>query len=271
MVVLLEKIIITGKITTLTGLKIGSTPTEIVIGGLDNQVIKDHKGRPYIPGSSVKGKMRSLLERSKGFFVEGKVIQQDPNVRIHMCNEPDCPICTIFGRTNGEKRLAVFHNSSKDLPKVTISNASPTRLKVRDALLVEESIPEDVRDRQELGWTEVKYENVIDRITSAATPRQMERVPPGAEFKFNMVYDVYDRNDRENLKILFEGMQLLEDDYLGGSGSRGYGRVEFKDLKLYRNTSEDYMNGNTDISEKAPMFESDSPADVQRHLLGYQW
>ena len=271
MVVLLEKIIITGKIATVTGLKIGSTPTEIVIGGLDNHVIKDHKGRPYIPGSSVKGKMRSLLERSMGLFVEGKVIQQDARIRIHMCNDPNCPICNIFGRTNGEKELAVFHNPPINLPKVMISNASPTRLKVRDALLIEESIPEDVRDRQELGWTEVKYENVIDRITSAATPRQMERVPPEAEFKFNMVYDIYDPNDRENLKVLFEGMQLLQDDYLGGSGSRGYGRVEFKDLTLYRNTSEDYKNGNTDTSEKAPMFESDSPASVQRQLMGYQW
>ena len=130
-----------------------------------------------------------------------------------------------------------------------------------------------MKESQELGWTEVKWENVIDRVTSGATPRQMERVPPEAEFGFNMVYDVYDPKDREHLSVVFEGMQLLEDDYLGGSGSRGYGQIKFKNLRLYRNTSEDYRTGNTNIEEKEMIFEQefDSPADVQKKLIGNQW
>jgi CRISPR-associated protein Csm3 len=92
---------------------------------------------------------------------------------------------------------------------------------------------ESLKARTDLPYTEVKWEAVLDVITSAATPRQMERVPAGALFGIDMVFDMYDAHDRDQcLKIVFEGLRLVEDDYLGGSGSRGYGRVVFHNLQV---------------------------------------
>lgn len=250
-----EKIVVKGTIETITGLHIGGSPTALDIGGVDNAVIKDHKGRPYIPGSSIKGKIRSLVEKTMGLASdENRVWVVKPRVSIHMCDNPDCPVCNVFGRNNGNQEKISGET-------IDIKNTSPTRLLVRDAPLVTESIPENVRNQLDLEWTEVKYENVIDRITSAANPRQMERVPPEAEFSFSLVYDILEDRDRENLKYVFQGIQLLEDDYLGGSGTRGYGRVKFKDLKIYRNTVKDYETGNVSTN-KEPTITCESPQSL---------
>ncbi|MBC7128909.1 MAG: type III-A CRISPR-associated RAMP protein Csm3 [Thermoplasmatales archaeon] len=227
---LLGKIIIRGKIKAETGLAIGSGGGKMEIGGVDNPVIKDAFGKPYIPGSSLKGKMRSLLEKASG---------KKPNVslgkaRIHICENKEeyqkCIVCKIFGLP-GEKDFS-----------------EPTRLIVRDAFLIEDSITDEMRKNMDFKYTEVKSENVIDRITSAANPRQMERVPAGAEFDFEMIYNVFSEEDKNNLKDVFKGMELLEHDYLGSSGSRGYGKVRFEGIKVYWCSKEDYEKGK--IEEK---------------------
>jgi len=247
----LGKIIVKGKIKTLTGLHIGGTKGSIEIGGVDNSVIKDEEGKPYIPGSSLKGKLRSLLEQYYDYLSDKKLTvikesekdektsEEEKNViRIHLCNEINCPICVIFGRNSGEHKLA-----DPERTPFIISNVTPTRLYVRDAFLIEESI-KPIQENLELQWTEVKFENSIDRITSAANPRQTERVPRGAEFCFELVYNVLREKDKELFSKVLTAMKLLEDDYLGGSGSRGYGKIMFKDLAVYWKSREEYETGN---------------------------
>ena len=232
---LIGKVIITGTIEAKTGIRIGGPTVGLDIGGVDNVVIKDPKGIPYIPGSSLKGKMRSLLEKAEG--KELVEVSKKPLIRIHKCKDKEkiCEICKIFGLPSEEEF------------------AEPTRLIVRDSSLIKESLPEDVRKNLDLEWTEVKWENVIDRITSAANPRQMERVPAGAKFSFEAIYNVLTEEDKDNLEHIFRAMEFLEDDYLGGQGSRGYGKVKFTDLDVYWNSKSDYEKGKVDITAKTPI------------------
>jgi len=245
------KVVITGKIRVETGLSIGGATVGLDIGGVDNPIIKDAEGKPYIPGSSLKGKMRSLLEKANGLATDDKRIWVVQNViSIHMCNEPDCTVCNIFGRTTRDK----LHSSpsGKEI-KIDKENVTPTRLIVRDAALSEDGVKK-LRDmKTDLEFTEVKWENVIDRITSAANPRQMERVPEGAEFELGMIYNVFNESDKSNLKEVFKAMELVEHDYLGGSGTRGYGKVKFEDMGVYWNSKADYENGEVDIEKKTPI------------------
>ena len=82
------------------------------------------------------------------------------------------------------------------------------------------------------GATEVKFENSIFRATAVANPRQIERVVRGAVFPLQLIYEVEDEEKMiSDFKILKEGFELLEYDYLGGNGSRGYGRVKIADLE----------------------------------------
>ena len=118
--------------------------------------------------------------------------------------------------------------------------------------------------RTDLPYTEVKWENVIDRITSAANPRQMERVPAGAEFEFGMIYNVFSEGDKSNLKEVFKSLELLEHDYLGGSGSRGYGRVKFEDIKVYWNSKADYESG--DVMKTPINGEYKTPASIVKNF-----
>ncbi len=209
---------IDGIVEVITGLHIGGSTSTIEIGGNDNPVIKNPITKePYIPGSSIKGKMRSLLEWRLGMLVT------DPTSRgygeVHKwCKNPQCPICVIFGTSAEEAGLG------------------PTRLTVRDATF-EESYLVEMR-RRKPGWTpmdltEDKYENSINRITARANPRPLERVLPGARFKFSMRYKVFENgddgaNDEELFKYVLEGLKLIEADALGGAGSRGCGQVVFK-------------------------------------------
>jgi len=256
-----KKIFIKGFIKAETGLRVGGSKETMEIGGVDLSVIKLPNGLPYIPGSSIKGKMRCLLERSmfdlepvKEFFKRrqsGENVENlineflKPNnwrnvgtrnnpIIIHTCNEEDCPICLIFGR-----------------PAEAGIN-QPTRLFVRDAhLIVGEKELEEIKN--EIGfsldiepfekvypdlskmrvYTEIKTENVIDRLTSAANPRKIERVPAGVVFEFELIYNVFDGDDEKLFEeIVLKGLRLLEDDYIGGMGSRGYGKIKF--VKLYK-------------------------------------
>jgi len=213
--------IIKGKIILKTGLHIGGSAETIEIGGMDNPVIKNPlTGEPYIPGSSVKGKMRSLLEWKTG-NISGN---GDPH---QWCNKRDCPICRIFGTSSDKAEIG------------------PTRLIVRDAFLSEES-RENVKNQGRL-LTEEKYENTINRITARANPRSIERVPAGISFEFEMVYRIFDidnvqKTDGDLYNYVLHGLKFIEQDTLGGSGSRGCGQVEFIDLTDEKGNSIDLNN-----------------------------
>ncbi len=197
---LVKKIIYTGTITLKTGLHIGGTNAALNIGGPDDFVVRNPISNiPYIPGSSLKGKMRALVEIAKGIVGPDGKASNDPN----SCSGK------LFGVATGK------------------DNNRPSRLIVRDAEL-DLSKPE-MFDNTDLPYTESKTEVAIDRITAKAMPRTFERVPAGARFKLNMVLNIFEGEDENELKnILFLALQLLEDDYLGGHGSRGYGQVEIK-------------------------------------------
>jgi len=226
-------IIIRGKIRCETGLHIGGNKDIFEIGGIDAPVIRDPITRlPYIPGSSLKGRMRFLLE-----WETGKI---DTEGDIHNCGSEDdaksCPVCRVFGI------------SAADNLKV-----GPTRLIVRDAHPTEETVDKWKELDTGLLYTEWKKENYINRITSRANPRDMERVPRGSEFNFEMVYGIYDmddggKTDLEFLRCLQIAMKLLEDSYLGGSGSRGYGKVKFECEEVLFKSREDYIQGEEGIT-----------------------
>ena len=221
------KIFIIGEIEAVTGLHIGGSAGELDIGGVDNPVIRNPLTRePYIPGSSLRGKMRSLLDR-----YEGRELNQSiGHVRIHQCktfdNYKNCPICPVFGIAANRP----------------FEGLMPTRLIVRDVLLTAETRERFDEIDTDMPYTEVKTEVAIDRITSAANPRPNERVPAEATFgPLEMVYSLYtlDSDSAEGVDreiSLFDavltGMELLEDDYLGGSGSRGSGKIAFRDLQM---------------------------------------
>lgn len=211
---LLGKIKISGTLECLTGLHIGASKENMEIGAIDLPVVRDPITRePYIPGSSLKGKMRSLLEKALTISPNREIGR---DVKIHVCDDAtkaiECPVCRVFGSTgkDGGKNF-------------------PARLIVRDLKLTDESREELANIDTGLQYTEWKFENAIDRITSAANPRQIERVPRGAEFIFELIYNVEDTSqvdqDLKNLKL---AMDLIEMDALGGHGSRGYGKVKFK-------------------------------------------
>lgn len=220
------KYIITADIELKTGLHIGGTEEGFDIGGIDNPVIKDKvSSLPYIPGSSLKGKIRSLLEWAY-FTPDNKVIRIEKNPKTNLwegnlCNDPSHPIAIVFG-------VPAENHQQKDAEKVP----GPTRLTARDAYPDEDQIKKWENAMGDNIYTEAKTENAIDRLTSAANPRSMERVPAGSVFKAEFIYDVYKKDDVSNLKLLFEGMMLLEDSYLGGGGTRGSGNVEFAKIQI---------------------------------------
>jgi len=245
------KLFINGKIKVLTGLYIGASKTDAAIGDIDNCVIKTSEGIPYIPGSSLKGKIRSLLEKSildeivkeespEKENLQGKNNSKDNSVNaknklnLCTCGSENCKICVIFG-SSADKRS---------------NEAGPTRLIVRDCHLTEETRrkmenKEGEFKELELNYTESKWENVIDRLTSRAEhPRQTERVPAGAEFDFQIVFNLLEKQDIDRFFYFISGLNLLQDDYLGGNGSRGYGRIEFSSFQVGAKTISDYEGKN---------------------------
>ena len=195
------KIQITGTIELVTGTHIGGSSAFAAIGAVDSPVIKDARtGLPIIPGSSLKGKMRTLLAKKYNgdCFVE-------PN------EDAEC-IIRLFGASKGEKGI---------IPR--------GRLLFSDMILCnrDELYQGGVRS-----LTEVKFENSINRLTAVANPRQIERVIRGSKFPLDIIYEVTEQeNILEDMRVLAEGMKLLEYDYIGGSGSRGYGKVKFRELQ----------------------------------------
>ncbi len=201
---LIKKIIYTGTITLKTGLHIGGTNAALNIGGPDKFVVRNPINNvPYIPGSSLKGKMRALVELSKG------CVSVNNKGEARASEDPDSISGRLFGVATGK------------------SNNRPSRLIVRDAEL-DLSEPE-LFANTDLPYTESKTEVAIDRVTAKANTRTLERVPAGAKFKLNMVLNIFEDEDEMQLKeTLNLALRLLQDDYLGGHGSRGYGQVSIE-------------------------------------------
>jgi len=205
---------IKGKILLKSGLHIGAGDTQMHIGGTDAPVIKHpHTLEPYIPGSSLKGKVRALLELKEGYV--GKTDGKPYSTRV-LSGLDD------RSRTHCENLLKLFGTSGDD----DGSELGPTRVSFADATLSEESRSDLTNNRWPM--TEVKAENTINRIKGTAEhPRFIERVVPGLKFDFSISLKHFE-GDEGIEELLREGLSLLEKDSLGGSGSRGYGRIEFE-------------------------------------------
>jgi len=197
------KILIKCKMTVLTGMHIGGSSAFSAIGAVDSPVIRDSfSGEPMLPGSSLKGKMRTLLAKA----IKNHYITQEP------AKDPE-EIKRLFG-TAGDNR-------QQEWPKAA-------RLQFYDAFLVN---ADTLKNRS--GMTEVKFENTINRLTAIANPRQIERVVRGSEFAINLVYDMEDTDSlKSDFTNIARGLKLLSMDYLGGHGSRGYGKVGFSDFEV---------------------------------------
>lgn len=208
---------IKAKLVLQTGLHIGAGDSEMHIGGIDNSVIKHPLTQsPYIPGSSLKGKIRTLLEWRSG------AVQNNPLTLKDVSKNPEevKNILRLFGISGDTK------NSEQEVAEIGVS-----RLAFWDCAL-NEAWEKAIRDDNQL-LTEAKSENTIDRITSTAgNPRQTERVPAGAEFDFKLTLRQFEGDKPELLDLVLKGLKLLELDSLGGSGSRGYGKVKFTELTV---------------------------------------
>lgn len=210
------KLQISGKIKLITGLHIGGSQAFSAIGAVDSPVVVDTlTGLPVIPGSSLKGKMRTLLAK-----MYNKELHDSPN------DDADC-LTDIFGKST--------------------DNRKPCRLLFNDLVM---SNWDELKSVGLMGKTEVKFENSINRSTGVANPRQIERVVRGAEFDLELVYELSDIDKcTEDMKIISNGLKLLEYDYLGGSGSRGYGKIKFEDISI------DYLIGDEVESSNLDMWE----------------
>lgn len=229
------KVILTGKIKIITGLAIGGSKASLDIGGVDNPVIKDSKGIPYIPGSTLKGKLRSLLEQS--YYPLRTEDKNDGNGLFH-------PKLIIHQFEDGtiDDIIKIF-----GLPEVS----EPGRGIFRDSFMDVEhfEINKDIIFKNlELDYTEDKIENTVDRISAKANPRHLERVPTETQFDIEIILDLFSENDKELIEVLFQGLKLLEDDYLGGSGSRGSGKIRFENMNVTLRDSSYYTHEKAEIS-----------------------
>ncbi|WP_270510987.1 type III-A CRISPR-associated RAMP protein Csm3 [Megamonas funiformis] len=198
------KLFITANLKLITGMHIGANSDFAPIGAVDSPFIRDcltHE--PIIPGSSLKGKIRTLLAKSRC-----------KNLILNNIDDDDEVISRLFGSAG--KKGSCF-----------------ARLQFFDLFLTRKSVEVFKNLDTDTYIGEIKWENTIARLTGSANPRQIERVPAGAEFVFKLVYNIEDEEQiDEDMKILAQGFQLLQMDYLGGHGSRGYGRVKFNDFKV---------------------------------------
>ena len=219
------KYLVQGEILCLTGIHIGGSTAGMEIGGLDNPVIKDPlTEQPYIPGSSLKGKLRSLLE-----WQLGRIEMHEKHKGFTACSCGECAACIIFGVSSDDTGVRL--------------KAGPSRLTVRDAFPTKKTKDEWTAWLGEGIYTEIKTENTLDRVTAEANPRPMERVPAGSAFAFEMIFDIYKPDDRQQLRQLLSAMYLLEQSALGGSGTRGYGQVEFKQVTITWRPTAYYTSG----------------------------
>jgi len=198
---IIDKAVITGKITLLTGMHIGSSSDFAPIGAVDSVLVRNPiDNRPIIPGSSLKGKLRTLLVKSDCQNPVLNDIQKDSD-----------QIKKLFGSSS---------------PEVV-----PARLQFYDLFMNEENVKKIDKKSTDLYLTEIKFENTINRLTAVANPRQIERVPAGAVFDFRLIYNIESNiGIEEDIDVLVKALKLIQLDYIGGSGTRGYGKIKITDL-----------------------------------------
>jgi CRISPR-associated protein Csm3 len=232
-VALKAKLIFGGTIVALTGMHIGGNDTGLAIGGADKLVVREPRNnRPYIPGSSLKGRMRSLLEKVRcagegcaGFKLDGSLVRGP-------CDCGVCQVCVVFGVVASEKREAVEGKPY----------GGAARILVRDVFIANAAEVERMRNL-DMPFTEVKTEVSIDRLTSAANPRVFERVPAGAHFGFELMLNVFETDDENaHVELIKQGLALVADDAIGGQSSRGYGQVKIVLERIARIPTEAYRD-----------------------------
>ncbi len=235
-VTLKGKVLILAEIRAVTGLRVGGSSEGLKIGGVDARIIRDPWDRPYLPGSSLKGKLRMLLEHHLKVSLEAGAGRAAEHRCKSAADYAECAICRTFGT------------------REALDTMSLTRLRVRDAYLDEDSVK--ALPAAEVTLSEVKTEIAIDRRTGttggrgAGGLRQIERVPAGAIFRpVELVLNVYEEGDKDLLKQVLVALELLEDDYLGGMGSRGYGKVRFENVGIWWNRASDYENGKIALAD----------------------
>lgn len=199
-----NKIKISGKIKVVTGMHIGGSSAFSAIGAVDSPVIRDKQSDlPMIPGTTLKGKLRTLMAKGFSDSASAMIGKHDDDPEIV---------------------LRLFENAKK-----TVQEHRNSRLIFSDMIL---SNMDELKQLDIHSATEVKFENSINRLTAVANPRQIERVIRGSEFELELIYNVEDETQvQEDFEAIRYGLTLLEYDYLGGSGSRGYGKVKFEDLQ----------------------------------------
>lgn len=210
MIKLTKKTIIRTHLELLSGLHIGDSKETTEIGGIDLPVVRRKDNRePYIPGSSIKGKIRCLLEQIEGVT---KVGDSEKVNKVFGIAEKDNTLTSrvIF-------RDAYFAKEDKDYQN------GMGNLNVNVYNMLKEG------EYTDMPFTEMKVENTIDRVLGKAKDggiRNIERIPAGAKFNIEIVINEYEGENNGSYKMLIEGLKALNNDYLGGSGSRGYGNVK---------------------------------------------
>lgn len=265
----LGKYLISGKIVSLTGLHIGGSTTGMEIGGVDNPVIKDPMtDEPFIPGSSLRGKMRSITEWHLGLIgIHGK----HKGYQAYACDELRQP-CPDKSSSDYEKwqnvlTVARLYGAASDDNAVR-TTAGPSRLIVRDVFLTDTTKKELQKTLGQGTFTEVKTENSLDRVTSEANPRPLERVPAKSEFGLSLILDAYEASDNLLIKHLLTALSILEHSSLGGGGSRGSGQVEFKDIQIIWRSADDYATGNPGVPVQLP---SQMVEEILKGFTNIQW
>ena len=195
------KIQITGTIEVVTGMHIGGSSAFAAIGAVDSPVIKDVRTNlPMIPGSSLKGKMRTLLAK---VYNTGEKVAAKPD--------------------DDNERLTRLFGSAKK------ASVKKSRIIISDMIMCNAG---ELHEQGLQSMTEVKFENTINRLTAVANPRQIERTVRGSKFDMDFIYEVEEEKEIiEDFETLSQGMKLIQYDYLGGHGSRGYGKIKFNDLQ----------------------------------------
>jgi CRISPR-associated protein Csm3 len=217
---LISVIEITGTITVLSGLHIGTGAPDFTIGGVDLPVVRDHLRNPYIPASTIRGRMRALLELRSG-LIDSEKPSEVPLIAI-ATDSSDTIKSAI-----ATKLIKFFGVSSRRSGGTEQRNYfGSSRLMVADGVLIDSSSAKVV--------TETKYETSLNRITGIATPRQIERIVSGTIFRNSFGIKVFEGdNEDESIGLLIDGLRAIEQDALGGHGSRGYGKVKFSLDGLY--------------------------------------
>lgn len=257
----IKNYIINGEITCKTGLHIGGSLETIEIGGSDNPIIRDTVSNlPFIPGSSIKGKLRSLLElsdkdSSQSVIDNGGKVSTE-GIAAEFFGVANNNESSKDDNDNESSKANNDNESSKDNnDNESSNNKFHNKLIVRDAFPTEDTIKMWDKHSDIIDGAELKYENSLNRITSKATPRNIERVPVNSKFKLEIVLSIYDetyttKSDYESLNPLFKSMKLLQDDYLGGSGTRGFGKIEFEKITIKERGLEYYTKNKETVIVK---------------------